>query len=365
MKYLDYIINRLELIWVIYIKEKILLKRPADRFYRIFGGHVFFQVLRSAVKLDLFTLLDDNKKMTVEQIYGKLSIEKQPCHILLLPLVALGLLKKKGEYYYNSFEGKYLFSRNSPQNVISYVELQHCVYYPSMPYFHDSVLEYKNIGVQAFEGNEPTLYERLEHNPEVQKVFQVAMQELSLQANKYLAKHLDLSKNNFLCDIGGGNGTNIIGLAKQNPNLKAAVFDFPGVVKLANANIEKNGLQERLSTITGNAFKDEFPTGIDCFLFCHFFTMWSKDEDLTLLQKAYEALPSGGKAVIFNMMQSDDRSGPLSAALGSPYFLACATGRGMVYSWSDYQEVFEQAGFHTVQTKKLPLDHGIIVGTKA
>ena len=99
-------------------------------------------------------------------------------------------------------------------------------------------------------------------------------------------------------------------------------------------------------------------------MFCHFFTIWGEEKDRELLKKCHDSLPSGGKVIIFNMMQHDDETGPLSAAVGSPYFLALATGLGMLYTWGEYESWMRDAGFHTVERHKLLRDHGLIVGTK-
>jgi L-tyrosine C(3)-methyltransferase len=78
------------------------------------------------------------------------------------------------------------------------------------------------------------------------------------------------------------------------------------------------------------------------------------------------ALPRGGAVVIFNMMGADDDSGPLSAALGSPYFLAIATGEGMLHRRQDYESAMRGAGFEEIirVDQGLPLDHGILLGIK-
>jgi cyclopropane fatty-acyl-phospholipid synthase-like methyltransferase len=99
-------------------------------------------------------------------------------------------------------------------------------------------------------------------------------------------------------------------------------------------------------------------------LFAHFFTIWGEEKDRELLRKCYASLPSGGKVMIFNMMQHDDESGPMSAAVGSPYFLTLATGTGMLYTWSEYERWMEEAGFRDITRHTLPRDHGLIVGTK-
>ena len=93
-------------------------------------------------------------------------------------------------------------------------------------------------------------------------------------------------------------------------------------------------------------------------------TIWSEERNQLLLRKAAKALPPGGAAVVFNMMQSDDERGPISAALGSPYFLTLATGEGMLYTWGEYETWMREAGFATVARVALVKDHGAIIGVR-
>ena len=65
------------------------------------------------------------------------------------------------------------------------------------------------------------------------------------------------------------------------------------------------------------------------------------------------------------MMSYDDYSGPLSTALGSPYFLAIATGEGMLHTWKDYERAMHEAGFsRTERVDTLPLSHGLLAAFK-
>jgi len=64
------------------------------------------------------------------------------------------------------------------------------------------------------------------------------------------------------------------------------------------------------------------------------------------------------------MMQNNDGTGPLTAALGSPYFLTLATGEGMLYTWNEYQTWMKGAGFSKTKKIKLLRDHGAIIGVK-
>jgi cyclopropane fatty-acyl-phospholipid synthase-like methyltransferase len=179
-----------------------------------------------------------------------------------------------------------------------------------------------------------------------------------------MARFVNLRGVRHLVDVGGGDGTNIIAMAQQWPKLRATVFDSPSVCEIARKNIAASGMADRLDAIPGECFADPFPEDADCLLFAHFFTIWGEEKDRALLKKCYESLPSGGKVIIFNMMQRDDETGPFSAAVGSPYFLSLATGTGMLYCWREYESWMRSAGFRNVKRHKLLRDHGLIVGMK-
>jgi predicted transcriptional regulator len=344
--------------------EGIILRRQVERLYLVFGGHIFFQTLRTAVQLDLFTLLAKEGPLTRQEIAARLHIDEQPARIVVLGLVVTGLLRKRGTRYSNSHLAGILFVKDSPRKITAYVELQHRAMYKGLYWMLESVREYRNVGIREFPGDEPTLYQRLAHDPEVERIFQDAMQELSVQANADMARFVDLKDVKHLVDVGGGDGTNIIAMARRWPHLRASVFDSPTVCEIARKNIGTAGMADRLDAVPGDCFADPFPRNADGLMFAHFFTIWGEKKDRELLQKCYAALPSRGKVIIFNMMQRDDETGPLSAAVGSPYFLSLATGLGMLYTWQEYETWMREAGFRDVQRHRLLRDHGLIVGTK-
>jgi cyclopropane fatty-acyl-phospholipid synthase-like methyltransferase len=334
-----------------------------ERFNLVLGGHIFFQTLSAAVRFDLFTLLSKSGGLTRSQIAAKLGIEEKPLRIMLLGLVAIKLLRKEASVYSNSPLANILLNRENSQNVISIIEWQHHINYRAMHSFYDAIKSNKNVGLNEFKGKESTLYERLVHHPELEKIFQDAMEHISVQANASFSEYVDLSHVKHLVDVGGGNGANIIALARKYPKLRATVFDSPTVCDIARKNIDAQGFADRLGATAGNCFVDTFPPGADCIMFCHFFTIWSEEKNQALLRKCFNALPPGGSVIVFNMMQSDSEDGPLTAAIGSPYFLTLATGEGMLYTWSEYESWMKQAGF-SIKKQELPWDHGVIIGVK-
>lgn len=345
--------------------ERVLLGAAFKRLYGVVGGHIFFQTANAAVRLDLFTALARSPGLTRAEIAARLGIQEKPARILLLGCASLGLLKKKGDGYYVTRLSRELLSRDSPRNIAAIMAWQDQINYLPMASLYDAIRDNSNVGLKHFQGDEGTLYERLVHHPELQKIFQDAMHAISVQANHLLIEHIDFSRYRHVVDIGGGDGTNAMALARKYPGLRASVFDSPSVCAIARSNFAQSGMADRLGAFEGNCFETPFPTGADCFLFCHFMTIWSEERDVMLLRKAFDVLPPGGSAVIFNMMQHDNEDGPLSAAMGSPYFLALATGEGMLYTWKEYEQFMRQAGFARVTRHTLVRDHGAIIGTKA
>lgn len=348
------------------IKTKNDLQKHSleDEVVKLIGGHIFFQTVNTAVKFKIFDLLEREGCLTLSQIAIHLNIQNRPARILVLGLTTLKLLTKNFDTYSNTEIAIRAFTTTSPENVLAIMEWQSEINYHALGHLYESMVTGKNEGLRELKGTSSTLYERLALQPHLEKIFQDAMEDISKQASFNLAKYVDFSKVKCLVDIGGGNASNIIVLAKKYSNLKAIVFDRPTVCNIALGNIATSGMQDRCSIVQGNCFVSDFPKEADAFIFCHFLTIWNEEKNNFLLKKAFDSLPLGGKVFIFNMMQNNSEDGPLTAAMGSPYFLSLATSEGMLYTWQEYSDWMQNAGFSNIEVIKLPKDHGVIIGTK-
>lgn len=331
----------------------------------IAGGHTAFQLLWAGVELGLYNLLSIEPESSFDKIADALNLEHQPTRILLTGLTALGVIKKQGQHFSNANLTEQLLVSTKPGSAAPILGWQRYIVYEGLVDFVESLKKNENIGLQRFPGQGKTLYERLVNDPFKEKIFQDAMSALSHQANFYLLNFAAFDNIHHLVDAGGGDGTNGISLCKKYSELNVSIFDSESVCQIAKQHIEQEGLSKRLKTWPGNFLKDPFPEAIDAVLYSHILTIWSPETNVALLKRTHEALPKDGRVIIFNMMGNDDDNGPISTALGSPYFQAIATGDGMLYSWSDYEVWLKEAGFSMIQRyDQLPLNHGILVGTK-
>src|SRR6185295_15943517 len=106
--------------------------------------------------------------------------------------------------------------------------------------------------------------------------------------------------------------------------------------------------------VAGNFLTDPLPAA-DCYVLAHMLNIYSEEKNVALLTKCCQAIRKDGSVVVLNTVLAADETGPLYAALASPYFLAIATGEGMVYSTRDYQSWMKKAGFSEISHIELAL----------
>lgn len=336
-----------------------------QRLLLIAAGHSAFQLLWAGVQLNVFDYLSQSSGSTLEQIADASGLRAYPCRVLMVGLTALGLIKRREGKFFNARLTEQMLVKGKPGTAAPILGWQAEIVYPGMLDFVESLRESRNVGLQRFSGTGNTIYERLASNPALERTFHDAMSALSAQANAHLLGVPDFGRFSRIVDAGGGDATNAIALVRKFPDLTVVVFDAPSVCSMAQNNIQAHGLADRISVWPGNFLIDPFPPDVDAVLYCHIFTIWSLERGRELLRRTNTALPVGGSVLLFNMMGDDDDSGPLGTALGSPYFLAIATGEGMLHAWKDYENILTDAGFsHVRRIENLPLNHGLIIGTK-
>jgi SAM-dependent methyltransferase len=122
-----------------------------------------------------------------------------------------------------------------------------------------------------------------------------------------------------LLDVGGGDGTLAAHLAREHPGLAVDVFNLPATQSLVARTREHHGLPPgRLGFVGGDFLQEPLPRGYDALSFVRVLHDWPADTARMLLQKAFEALPSGGRVLICEEFRTPER---LAAQFFWSYFL--------------------------------------------
>src|SRR5262249_17807068 len=138
------------------------------------------------------------------------------------------------------------------------------------------------------------------------EIFLNAMTGLSRLNFEAFAEKFDFSRYKTLCDIGGATGLLCMEVARKQPHLKCISWDLPPVEPVARKHIAAAGLGDRITTASGDFFKDPLPKA-DIIVMGMILHDWNLEKKKRLIRAAYEALPPGGAFVAIEALIDDER----------------------------------------------------------
>ncbi|MGH9328727.1 MAG: class I SAM-dependent methyltransferase [Terriglobia bacterium] len=167
-----------------------------------------------------------------------------------------------------------------------------------------------------------------------------------------------------LLDIAAGHGLYGIAMARKNPQLEVVALDWPAVLEVAKENAVKAGVAARYRWLPGSALEVAFGDGYQAVLLTNFLHHFDKPTNEVLLRKVHRSLAPGGKAIALEFVPNEDRVSPPTAAAFSLTMLA-STPAGDAYTFSEYQEMFTNAGFAQAELYPLPPTFSrVVVGAR-
>ena len=149
-------------------------------------------------------------------------------------------------------------------------------------------------------------------------------------------------------DVGGGDGVVAEALLEKLDHLHADVFNLPAVFPLVQARAARLS-HDRLGFVGGDFLAGPLPNGYDVISFVRVLHDWPANVARTLVEKAYEALPSGGSIVVCEEFRSAER---LAIQFFWTYFLVgvdSCVSRLRERTW--YEDALTKAGFRNVECR--------------
>ncbi|MEI8308320.1 MAG: C-20 methyltransferase BchU [Chloroflexales bacterium] len=107
-----------------------------------------------------------------------------------------------------------------------------------------------------------------------------------------------------LLDVGGGIGDIASAVCEQFPDLNVTLINLPNAIDLVSENVAARGLAERIRPVSIDMYREPYPRS-DAVLFARILYPMNEQFCATLLTKAYDALESGGRVLILDMIISD------------------------------------------------------------
>ncbi|NVE01775.1 methyltransferase [Massilia sp. BJB1822] len=337
-----------------------------EKMKRLMLGFSAFQTLVAGEKLKLFQLLSDYPGIDRKKVAENLKLSEHAARIMLLATCTYGLTERKDGKYFNTSMADQFLTEKSIFPIANFTKYNDVVQYKAFQYLAESLKADTNVGLQTIPGEGNSLYKRLAQSPELERIFQDAMAPKDRNSRSFYFDAKEFGDVKHLLDVGGGPGLIASLLKKENPQIKITIFDLPTVCERAQATFKEEGFSADLDVHPGDFFTDPFPSGVDAIQFSHLLEIFSEDKIVFLMKKAYDALPKGGKLIVYGMGCDDEESGHNAdmAAWGSLYFFLLASGEGMMYPCADYRRWMKEAGFSSVIERRNEFENIFVMATK-
>jgi acetylserotonin O-methyltransferase len=298
----------------------------------------------AAVSLGVFDALEP-KPRSVNALAEELRVKADPLERLLDACVGLKLLRRHGADYQNEPVASTYLCRSSAQTLTGYILYSNDVLFRLWAYVEDAVREGTPRWKQAF-GVEGSIFDHFFRTQEAKETFVQGMHGLGVLSSPKVVEAFDLSQFRRMVDLGGATGHLAIAACERNPDLRAVVFDLPGVIESARVYARSSIASPRIEVMAGDFFNDELP-GADLFVLGRILHDWPEDRIRVLLAKICRRLTARGAILIAERLLYEDRSGPVSAQLQSLNMLTCTEGKERTLT--EYRRLLEDAGFRNVQ----------------
>jgi len=205
------------------------------------------------------------------------------------------------------------------------------------------------------------IFNWLSEHPEEAKIFDAAMTGFHGPETQAMIEAYDYSGINTLVDIGGGNGTVLIEVLKKHTALKGVLYDLPGVIERAKANLASAGVAARCQTIAGSFF-EAAPPGGDAYQMRHIIHDWTDEQCHTILGHIRKVIPKTGRLLVIEMVIK-----PGNVAQPAKWLdlnmLVLPGGRERTEA--EYREMYAKAGFTLTRVVPTPTEVSVIEGKPA
>ena len=183
------------------------------------------------------------------------------------------------------------------------------------------------------------IFEYLKDHPISARVFDKAMESIhGSESNQILAAY-NFCEFITLADIGGGNGSMLLAILNQYPNLHGVLFDLSHVTA-ATAALKNNA--ERFKLISGDFFESVTPNA-DAYLLRHIIHDWDDEKSVLILSNIRKVLPEHGKVLMIEAILPEGNT-PHPGKMFD--WIMMGIPGGIERTLAEYKTLFAKSGLH-------------------
>jgi hypothetical protein len=321
---------------------------------RMITGYWVSQMVYVAAKLGLADQLTESPK-TAEELALATGTHARALYRLLRALASVGVFSEDAEARFRLTPLGECLRSDVPGSQRAMALMMGDEHYRCWGDLYESV----RTGRTAFDRlyGKP-VFDYLAEHPEQAEVFDAAMTAIHGRETQVMLDAYDLSGVGVLADIGGGNGTNLIGVLGRYPAMRGVLFDLPHVADRARANIEAAGLAGRCDVMGGDFFA-EIQVEADAYFLRHIIHDWDDEKAGSILRNIRRAMPASAKLLVVEHVLRPGDEPSFGKLLDLNMLLLPG---GVERTEAEFRRLFEEAGFRLSRIVPTQGDLSVVVG---
>src|SRR5262245_26872583 len=228
----------------------------------------------AALALGVFDRLDA-APAPLARLAADLHAEADALGRLLDACVCLGLLRRAGDGYANTPAAAAYLTAHSPLRLTGYARYSDAVLWRLWGHLDDAVRAGTHRWPQAF-GLQGPIFDHFFRTEADRREFLMGMHGQGQLSSPAVASAFDLGRFRRLADLGGATGHLAVAACRRYPQLRAVVFDLPGVLPLARELVGASDVSGRVEFLAGDFFADPLPEA-DLFALGRILHDWSEE----------------------------------------------------------------------------------------
>ncbi len=298
------------------------------------------------VSLDIPDLLSDGPKGS-EELAQATGTRTQPLYRVLRALAAEGILAGDEQQRFSLTPLGATLRRNQAGSLHDWALLMLGKVHQDA---WSDVMHSIRTGESAFEHRyRMDLWQYRAAQPEYANLFDAAMAGFTRTYIENLLKSYSFSELKRIVDVGGGNGSLLIGILQANPEAQGVVYDLPDVAQRAKQRIEEAGLQSRCVFTCGDALA-EVPVGGDAYILSRVLHDWDDERACRILGNCRTVLTPHRRVLVIERAVPESLPGATSVRddllsdihMTDLNMLVMTTGRERTLL--EYERLFQKAG---------------------
>lgn len=168
----------------------------------------------------------------------------------------------------------------------------------------------------------------------------------------------DFSGFSQVVDVGGADGSLLIGLLQRHPNLDGVLFELPATAELARPKVDAAGLGNRMRIEGGSFFEDEIPSGADAYILRHIVHDFNDEKTVEILSNCRKAAGSKGRVLVVEFVIPTGNEPNFGKWLD--LMMLCYGGKERTVE--EYRQVYRDAGLRLTRVVPTVMPISVIEG---